>query len=349
MLSVLILFTVILTRPQNAKALVPTDPKTIVALVGNTSFQETLNVTLKEYGADVLVWAIKQASRLLRNEVIRWISEGQFGSPQFVGSYFIDPAKWGETAARLFMTQLTGINFCNYNQNVPTTLSYNLKLRFELQCSLSDPFNFQIMLNNMNIAAELVTLTDRILILEPENNPNSVLLSAQIRKLEAEERAKKSRSNEALAGNSWFGKKDPKTGKTITPGQTVASFLGETIGSNYRECDNADEWGEAILNCGLQVLADILDASVGKIINEGLSRLGEALPSTLPISGTFGTGPVTNPPANLSPITHIISTPPTNICGAFTCPSTLPLGCVCTRDPSGCDALTCTEVTPPDF
>lgn len=208
---------------------------------------------------------------LLRDYIINAIATGQFGKPQFVASFFADPSRWGENAARLFLSQITGINFCNYNLNIPQIASVRISLSFDLQCNVN---SFRDLSDTLFSSPATMSLVDELL-LEDHDPIYEILLTHQ-KALEAERRARKAKRDEALTGMGWLGKRLGLKGKINTPGSLVVSFLTQSIESDYRKCDTATEFQQVIANCALSAVVDIINAGTGKLIN---GFLGESFPA----------------------------------------------------------------------
>lgn len=268
------LFVSILGPTQYARAVVPVWDVPNSPLQANISVQTSaLNLAwnTKNFGLNVAsTFLVKALINILRDWVIQFIATGQFGRPLFSANYLIDPSRWAEYAARMFLSQITGINFCNYNLNVPRTLSIHVNLRLSMQCNVS---NFRALSNTYFLSPAAMSLVDELLF--EDHDPYMELLLAKQRKLEYENKLVRARQKELNDNNGFFCIKDPVDGKCTTPGGMVASYLGETIGSDYRQCDAAKEFQEAIINCGLAALVDIVNAGTGKIIN---GFLGQAFP-----------------------------------------------------------------------
>jgi len=266
-----ILFTAIFGPIQSSGAEVPTGDKKNLVVNSNSSWQDTLNVTVKKFGLDVAATAaMKLIISMLRDAVIQWIVTGQFDLPLFTGSYFADPTRWAEYATRMLLTQLTGINFCNYGYSVPKTITSQTTLRFNFSCSLG--YQEFISLSTTNLGQGGSAFIQNIpYIIAETDDLDEVMKLGYIKKTSRGVTIGR-RMDEILSSLGFTGIKDPKTGKIKTPGAVVEGFLRESIGSNYRACDAAKEFQEAIISCGLSALADILDAGVGKIISDGLDE-----------------------------------------------------------------------------
>lgn len=269
-LLVIFCFSLILTPTRNARAVVPTNPLTILVQVINSSVQVTahnLGFQNKNFLLNPAAAITRLVIRTLRDMVIQWIATGQFGMPQFTASYFADPSRWAENAARMFLSQLTGINFCNYNLNVPKTFSFNIRLSFDFKCNFN---NYQNTLSSFIKNPSATGMATQWL-LENSDPIHDIFLLAE-RKHEQEVRARNARNNEAQAGGGFLGQRDPVTGKIMTPGKVIADMLQESVGSNWRECDSSQEFQTILASCTLSALADIADSAFGKIADGFLGK-----------------------------------------------------------------------------
>ena len=270
-LLTVLLLSIFLVPLRSAKAAVP-----VVCPVCDTwGFNTSLQITGLNFNWNIknnilnpaATFAVKTLMQLLRDWAIQWIATGQFGVPQFQASFFADPSKWAENAARLFLSELTGINFCNYNLNVPKTLSVNVRLAFDFRCNFN---NYQNTLFSFIKNPSATSMADQWL-LENSDPLHDIFLLAE-RKHEQEVRARNARNNEVQAGRGFLGRRNPITGKIDTPGEMIAGYLGSTINSDYRQCDAAKEWQEALLSCGLSAISAIVDAGTGKILQGFLGK-----------------------------------------------------------------------------
>ena len=97
---------------------------------------------------------------------------------------------------------------------------------------------------------------------ESENDFWNSQVEVMDEKMREEAIAANSLTNEFVAGSGFLNLRDPKTGKTKTPGKVVADYLQEDINSMFREYDLADEMTEVIIA--------IADTFLQTIITQGL-------------------------------------------------------------------------------
>ncbi|MBI4032215.1 hypothetical protein HY374_00745 [Candidatus Berkelbacteria bacterium] len=250
----------------SAKAVVPVLDSANLSV--NTATAKGVGALVaKEYTLDPLAWIAKFIIRALRDMVIRWIVTGQFGFPSFQTSFTVDPARIAENASRIFLSQLTGINFCSFALDIPSPLNFRIAEDFGLSCSLPPGLNanYQAKLIQWIEDPYSLSLEERWAFTDPQANKAYLYVDTLDRKAEAEAKALIARAAEVASGGGFIGQRDPATGKIKTPGRVITNYLQEAIGSNFREGDVADELSEAIVA--------ILDTLIGKIINDGLGTI----------------------------------------------------------------------------
>jgi len=282
-----------------------TAPSAATQVTTTAGFWENLEMKVRAFCLNGLWQEIaKVIIRQMRNMVIQWIYTGNFGgTPTFVQNYQFDARQTAENATRIFMSKLSGIDFCNYFPQSPAVnLNFSVDLRLGLECSLQK--SFPEFVAAINAPGDL-SLRDRILLDAPENDPLWVELDARLKLSNEIAAAKRARETEVVSGSGFEGirtcaKKEvfaparylhQVSGevcyadafgaypdgcvlqpaieycaeyKQTTPGRALADLITEPIKSEFREGELVDEFGEAI--------AQIVNALVGKMINEGLNR-----------------------------------------------------------------------------
>ena len=213
--------------------------------------------------------AAKAFIKILREIVITYIRTGRFQKPTFVLNYMLDPQMMAENAARIFLSDLTGLNFCSNVGDVSRNLSFSLNLSLSLECSLANKNDFNRILTDYIRRPETVTPRDYYLWLQRENDYTHSVITAESKKLEAEARALIGRAAETITGDGFLGIRDPATGKVKTPGEIVAEPLRQTIASDYRGVDIADELSDAVA----AVINVIFSTVLEKIINGATSLI----------------------------------------------------------------------------
>jgi len=214
----------------------------------------------KEYALDLLAYTAKLVIREFRNQVISWIKTGRFGTmPAFSASIMIDSQRIMENAAKIFLSELTGINFCSSFPRLPSASYTRLDFRLSLACTYSGTSGgSQEQFYNGDVG-DFVSLWSSE---ESENDFWNSQVEVMDEKMREEAIAANSLTNEFVAGSGFLNLRDPKTGKTKTPGKVVADYLQEDINSMFREYDLADEMTEVIIA--------IADTFLQTIITQGL-------------------------------------------------------------------------------
>ncbi|MBI4134641.1 MAG: hypothetical protein HY471_00835 [Candidatus Sungbacteria bacterium] len=254
---------------------------------------------LKQLAIEIAKIIIRQ----MRNMVLNWIQTGQFGGQAtFVTNFEFDAKKTAENAARLFASELTGIDFCNYFPiNPAVNLNFGFDLRAGLECNFQKPHSaYLASLENPST----IPYNERLLLFSPENDPLLVELGVQGALARRVKKKTEARERQVAAGSGYPGIEvcvnevtvvqggyfheasgercdvtagvvpegcrfqapltECKEYKTKTPGKFLSDLATEPIKSEFREAELIDEFGEAI--------AAIIDALVGKVVNEGLNK-----------------------------------------------------------------------------
>ncbi len=227
-----------------------------------TLAQEGFDVILKPLAIAITKTAIRAVVADLKNQTIRWIVTGQFGTPQFVSSFQVDPRKIAENASRIFLSRITNINFCNYQPPVyNSNLLFSVKLGLDLQCSLGSSTDISKFARDWRKGrwSALWGITN------PQNNYWDVVERAIVQKQLNEQKSLSAYYNEILTNAGFTGLKDSK-GKTVTPGQYLADSLKETVHQDYPTIDQIDEWSGII-----QAIGEIVNAGLKQVIQKGLT------------------------------------------------------------------------------
>src|SRR3989344_6474119 len=201
----------VFTPFSNARAKVPviddvTNANTGVTALNTTSL-ETKIVKLDPIATALLKTAIK----ILKDMVIRWILTGRFEGPVFSVSYSADIRKSAENAARAVLEKLTGIPFCS-GISIPSRAFFSFGDDFTLACSFPDLERFR---QGQVFSPEMLAQS-----VKTENSIEDVWVAVLDRQLQAAAIATKSFTAEYQAGQGFLNIKDPRTGKTKTPGRT---------------------------------------------------------------------------------------------------------------------------------
>jgi hypothetical protein len=261
--------------------------------VGQTgAFWEALQQTFTEKCLKPLQRNIaKIIIRTMRDMVLNWIQTGNFGGPLFVTNFQADFRQIASNAARSYASQLTGINFCSFAPISPRNIRFSVSLQLQLQCSVQAP------------RAELVksiqfpgsNSIDRDLLMQfPQFNPLTVQIDTLARRAAAIDEAVSARNTQVTAGQGFIGAEGPclKTEivspaqtlcdagngcqtqpavtrcverQIVTPGAYIKDYAVKSTSGIFDDNTNV-EFGEA--------LAQIIDAALGKVINQGLLRAG---------------------------------------------------------------------------
>lgn len=222
---------------------------------------KTTALNFKQIQDAVATAVIKTVINLVRDMVIRWIMTGRFEGPVFSTSFSFDASKAAENASRIFLSKLTGINFCTAF-GPPSIRSFPFNLDLFLTCTLDTPgknFDYvDFFFNPTKYGPE-----EAILIRSLENDYVSVTINTIRAKADIEARALISNAAELIVGQGFKGIRD-EFGKYVTPPQIVKSLAIESIiTSPQRQVD--------VANTIQQAIGAILEAAVRAIIERGLT------------------------------------------------------------------------------
>lgn len=250
--ALLIAFGVNFALPRYAYAIVPVAEPCVPLLSWNCTRTTILNPALTAVAKKVI--------RALRDSTVRWIRTGDFEikKPHFTTSLIGDPQRIADNAARLFLSELTGINFCNFHPRLPRvpSLNFSLKLDAQLKCTFGDNYDgFMDDFENGGWAAFYSTQ-------QPQNDPLQSQLNMLAEKEKNIVRATAAHAREAAFGGGFLGARDPKTGKIITPGRLIADSIVTADLSEQIGVELVDEFHEALI--------EIIDTAAGTLIKKGL-------------------------------------------------------------------------------
>ena len=102
--------------------------------------------------------------KMVKDMIINAVITGDFGAPTFVQNFQADFANSAQNAARSFISQLTNINFCNFNPN-PRPLFISLNFQFRFQCTATRQLYDQYLTSPGSMM-----LLDRMLATDPSTN-----------------------------------------------------------------------------------------------------------------------------------------------------------------------------------
>lgn len=249
---------------RGAQAEVPVRDVVTRSNTGTTA-AKTTSLERKIVVLDPLATAVlKTAIKMMRDMVKRWIITGRFEGPVFSTSFAIDSAKAAENASRIFLSQLTGINFCTFISPPPIP-TFGISADFGLSCTLPSGIDRAYGDTLIRLVTDPSSLSlDEYLALKDRRN---IVTTNTVRLLDERERAIAratiAQSAEYIAGQGFLGIRDPQTGRIRTPGSAVAEevkvseILAPHLGSEL-----ADDVQTAI--------ADIINTAVRAILEKGL-------------------------------------------------------------------------------
>lgn len=224
----------------------------------------TTKLNLKSISDALLTGLLKTAINMLRDMVLNWVITGRFEGPVFSTSFSADAKKIAENASRIFLSQLSGINFCA-GFNIPSQPSLSLNLALGLECSLPTSAGGANTSNvlDMYLYPERYSEADLFFAAQPENLYPWVLTRTIEAKANAEARALIAFAAEYAAGQGFLGIRD-ENGNIVTPGSYVAELVMQNqIVSPTRQTD--------VANTIQQAIASIINTAIRVNIERGLS------------------------------------------------------------------------------
>lgn len=208
---------------------------------------QTTALDVKSVADCILTGLLKVVINFVRDLIIRWLVTGRFGMPAFSTSIQVDLARSAENASRIFLSQLSGINFCQ-GFNIPAPQNYNLDFSLTVACTLSSSFsaNDTDSLLNLRSNPAAVSLEDRLALGDPQNNRIYAYIFTLDEKERQVARAAAARANEYNASQGFLGTRNAD-GSIKTPGSVLAKLIMEqVITSPSRQVDVADTVQQAI-------------------------------------------------------------------------------------------------------
>lgn len=248
-LALLMVFSASFALPRSAYAIVPVAEPCVPFLSWNCARTTILNPAATAIA--------KQVIRALRASTVRWIQTGDFEikKPFFVTSFIADPQRIADNAARLFFSELTGINFCNFHPNIPSIqrLIFNIDLNLSLSCNPNLGSNRRF---GNGLGGYLASS-------HQSANFSSIVNKTGDAMEDSVRRAISAFADEARSGSGFLGQRDPKTGKIKTPGRLIADSIVTADLSEQIGVELTDEFHEALIQ--------IVDTALGTIVKKGLS------------------------------------------------------------------------------
>lgn len=266
LLGIILFTTLFAPLRSSAQLFVPTAevPSLPVGAANIATSLSTTKLNLKSISDTLMTVFLKTAINMLRDMVLNWIITGRFEGPVFSTSFSADAKKIAENASRIFLSQLSGINFCA-GFNIPSRPSLSLNLALGLECSLPPSAGGANTANtlDMYLHPERYSEADLFFATQPENLYPWVLTRTIEAKANAEARALTSFSAEYAAGKGFLGIRD-ESGRIVTPGSYVAELVMQNrIVSPTRQTD--------VANTIQQAIASIIDTAIRVNIERGLS------------------------------------------------------------------------------
>lgn len=219
----------------------------------------------------ILTGILKDVIKLMRDVVLNWIVTGRFSGPVFSTSFSLDLAKAAENASRIYLSQISGIDFCT-SVSAPSIRNFSLDAAFGLSCTLSPGARdtsvetFYQKLYSPEEYYKTHDFADSYTVFNAQND--LVYTAAEIanQRDSAIARALITKAAEYTAGQGFLDIKDEITGLIKTPGQAVAALVKESaIVSPQRQVDVAKTVQQAI--------TAIIKTAIQVLVNKGLAGI----------------------------------------------------------------------------
>lgn len=219
----------IITTPHLVTATKTTIESTLTTI--NTHWSVTKTKILDPAAKFIL----RAIVRIMKQMVLNYIITGEFGGPRFIANFQVDARLIAENAARSFLSQLTGINFCGFFPR-PIPILIPVNFMFQFQCTISSNMYSQFLKDPLTL-----TEVERFLVMQdPSTNFIQTIISAGRLKAEQIAQASVARTAETLTGSGFLG----DAVITISP-QDQAAYNAQKTAAGDAAFQQA--YGEAIV------------------------------------------------------------------------------------------------------
>ena len=154
------------TTISNANESILTGLNGVTASASSWEFWKT------SVGDPLAKFALRLIIREMKRMIINYIMTGNFGEPLFVANFQLDARQAAENAARSYLSQLSGINFCGFFPAVIPSV-YSLNFNFQFVCSVTSSTYAQFLRDPVSL-----TEVERLLAQDPSTNFVQTVLTA---------------------------------------------------------------------------------------------------------------------------------------------------------------------------
>ena len=169
--------------------------KIVIAIKSTLTEINTHWPTLKTKILDPLAkLAIRIIIREMKRMALNYIATGNAGKPQFVTNFQLDAKQAAENAARSYLSQLTGVNFCNFFPSPQQSL-YSINFQFQLECSVTSGAYAKYLTDPAS-----VTDVERLLALDPSTDFLQTVMNASQQKAQSVAQAGIARAAQTSSG-----------------------------------------------------------------------------------------------------------------------------------------------------
>lgn len=241
----------------------PSVPVKNPAIEGATVALET-----KSCSDEIMTVLFKPVINAIRDIIIRWIITGRFQLPVFSLGYGVDIAQVAENASKIFLSELSGINFCQ-GFDIPNISNFALSLDLGLTCTLPSNLDQDYTNTLLKLVADPASLSleEQLILNDPSNNKVYAFIEASGKKREGVARAVIARAAEYIAGQGFLDIKDAN-GKVKTPGTFVGELVKDQL-THYSTMQAAN------VQTVQQAVIAIIDTAVKQLVFKGLDALSK--------------------------------------------------------------------------
>lgn len=171
-------------------------PETIISAIKTTVTAINTNwpVVRDKVVKPLIILAMRIIIREMKRMALNYIATGNAGKPQFVTNFQLDAKQVAENAARSYLSQLTGVNFCNFFPSPQQSL-YSLNFQFQLECSITNNAYARYLADPAS-----VTDVERLLAMDPSTDFLQTLINTQQQKAQSVAQAGIARAAQISSG-----------------------------------------------------------------------------------------------------------------------------------------------------
>jgi hypothetical protein len=212
----------------------------------------------------IMTGLLKDVIKLMRDMILNWILTGRFEGPVFSTNYYIDAAMVAENASRIFLSKLSGYNFCE-GFDIGATRNFTFNFALSVSCSLSKPIQINYSDAILGFGTTDISFEDYLALSDPLNNRVYDYIRTTDEKRRQEANAVNARDAEHQAGLGFLPIKDKITALAKLPGSSVKE-LADSVGikSPVNQTD--------VANTVQQAISAIIETALKALVNKGFGK-----------------------------------------------------------------------------